>query len=298
MIKALFKDEMGTHHNALTRLVTSLSCASVLTLLALNSAYALDTNKSASAMAAVNQMANVTPQQALREGARAYYSGEKDKALSPLRYAAENGQAMAAWKLGRMYAEGDGVPEDDLQAFQYFSQVVREYSSDGPKARSAPFVASALVELGRYFLTGIGDSPVKQNTHKAREVFTYAASYFGDADAQYNLGIMYLNDKLPDYDRRLAARWLKLAAVKGHVGAQAKFGELLYFTEELTTARMTGLKWMTLARRQVVGGDNDAWIVSLHEKAFSLASEKERRNSAEWADAWLVKRGHVIASSN
>ncbi|WP_208989831.1 tetratricopeptide repeat protein [Pseudovibrio brasiliensis] len=298
MKKALFKDGMVTHRAAFTRLITSLSCVSVLTFAAVGNVYALDSNKSADAMAAVNQMANVTPQQALKEGARAYYSGEKDKALSPLRYAAENGQAMAAWKLGRMYAQGDGVPEDDLQAFQYFSQVVREYSSDGPNARSAPFVASALVELGRYFLTGIGDTPVKQNTYKAREVFTYAASYFGDADAQYNLGLMYLDDKLPDHDRRLAARWLKLAAVKGHVGAQAKFGELLYFTEELTTARITGLKWMTLARRQIVGGANDTWIVTLHEKAFSLASEKERRKSAEWADEWLVKRGHVVASSN
>ncbi|KZL17588.1 Sel1 repeat protein [Pseudovibrio axinellae] len=296
MKKALFKDGLIAHHTAWTRLATNLGCASVLSFCVVASAQALEGNKNA--IDAINQMANVTPQQALKDGARAYYSGEKGKALSPLRYAAENGQAMAAWKLGRMYAEGDGVPEDDLQAFQYFSQVVREYSSDGPKARSAPFVASALVELGRYFLAGISDSPVKKNSHKAREVFTYAASYFGDADAQYNLGLMYLDKNVPDHDRRLAARWLKLAAVKGHVGAQAKFGELLYFTQELATARMTGLKWMTLARRQVVGGDKESWIVSLHEKAFSLASEQERRKSAKWANEWLNKRSHMVASTN
>ncbi len=296
MIKTQHIKRMGIRRAAFTHFLVCLGCVSIAALSVTGSAQALDTHNGA--MAAVNQMASVSPQQALRDGARAYYSGEKDKALSPLRYAAENGQAMAAWKLGRMYAQGDGVPEDDLQAFRYFSQVVREFSSDGPNARSAPFVASALVELGRYFLTGISDSPVTQNSYKAREVFTYAASYFGDADAQYNLGLMYLNDKLPDYDRRLAARWLKLAAVKGHVGAQAKFGELLYFSEELTTARMTGLKWMTLARRQVVGNERDAWIVSLHEKAFALASENERRKSATWADGWLAKRGHEVASTN
>ncbi|SDQ98735.1 tetratricopeptide repeat protein [Pseudovibrio sp. Tun.PSC04-5.I4] len=293
---ALLKDEVAMHRGAFTRLATSLGCASILTLLILGHAHALDTKKSA--MEAVNQMANITPQQALRDGARAYYSGEKDKALSPLRYAAENGQPMAAWKLGRMYAQGDGVPEDDLQAFQYFSQVVREYSSEGPKARSAPFVASALVELGHYFQTGISDTAVKQNPNKAREIFTYAASYFGDADAQYSLGLMYLDSEQPDHDNRLAARWLKLAAVKGHVGAQAKFGELLFFTEELTSARITGLKWMTLARRQIVSGEKDAWIISLHEKAFSLASEQERRKSAEWADEWLNKRSSLVASTN
>ncbi len=297
MKNALFMDGIVAHSGAFTRLIASLGCASVLTFFAVGNAQALDANKGTSAVAAVNQMAKVTPQQALKEGARAYYSGEKDKALSPLRYAAENGQAMAAWKLGRMYSQGDGVPEDDLRAFRYFSQVVREYSADGPEAHSAPFVASALVEIGRYFLTGISDTPVKQNPHKAHEVFTYAASYFGDADAQYNLGLMYLDNRLPDFDRRLAARWLKLAAVKGHVGAQAKFGELLFFTKEMTAARMTGLKWMTLARRQVAGSESNAWIVALHEKAFSLATEKERRKSANWADEWLSKRGLVVASS-
>ncbi len=65
----------------------------------------------------------------------------------------------------------------------------------------------------------------------------------------------------------------------------------------MTAARMTGLKWMTLARRQVAGSESNAWIVALHEKAFSLATEKERRKSANWADEWLSKRGLVVASS-
>src|SRR6516162_9169459 len=44
-------------------------------------------------------------------------------ALTALQYAAEQGQPVAQWKLGRMYADGDGVPRDDLRAFSYFSQV-------------------------------------------------------------------------------------------------------------------------------------------------------------------------------
>jgi TPR repeat protein len=30
---------------------------------------------------------------------------------------------VAQWKLGRMYADGEGVPRDDLRAFNYFSQI-------------------------------------------------------------------------------------------------------------------------------------------------------------------------------
>lgn len=284
------------HKCAVSRVVTSIVSTCVCALVLTGPVWASDTTKSA--VEAINKMANITPQEALREGAKAYYSGEKERALSPLRFAAENGQAMAAWKLGRMYAQGDGVAEDDVEAFRYFSKVVREYSADGPGSSSAPFVASALVELGNYFLTGIDDSRIERNSGRARELFTYAASYFRDADAQYYLGVLYLDKTVPDHDMRLAARWLKLAAVKGHVGAQAKFGELLYFSEELASARMTGLKWMTLARQQVsIGGAHD-WIIALHEKAFALASEQERRNSAQWAENWLSSRQALVSASN
>src|ERR1700741_4763590 len=41
--------------------------------------------------------------------------------LTSLQYAAEGGHPVAQWKLGRMYANGDGVAQDDLRAFEYFS---------------------------------------------------------------------------------------------------------------------------------------------------------------------------------
>ena len=37
--------------------------------------------------------------------------------LTSLQYAAEGGHPVAQWKLGRMYADGDGVVQDDLRAF-------------------------------------------------------------------------------------------------------------------------------------------------------------------------------------
>ncbi len=38
--------------------------------------------------------------------------------LTSLQYAAEGGHPVAQWKLGRMYADGDGVTQDDLRAFE------------------------------------------------------------------------------------------------------------------------------------------------------------------------------------
>ena len=169
---------------------------------------------------------DLTPTEALRAGTRFYYAGEKKRALDSLRFAAEQGHPLAAWKLGRMYSRGDGVKEDDIKAFEYFSQIASNFADDSPSSPRAPFIASAFVELGSYYLTGINDSAIRPNLTRAREIFTYAASYFGDADAQFHLGMLYLDER--DRDTTMAARWLKLAAQKGHLAAQARLGELLF----------------------------------------------------------------------
>jgi len=61
-----------------------------------------------------------SPVDAFRAGTEALRTGEKDRAVSSLQYAAEHGHGFALWQLGRMYAEGDGVKRDDFRAFEYF----------------------------------------------------------------------------------------------------------------------------------------------------------------------------------
>ena len=103
------------------------------------------------------------------------------------------GHAVAQWKLGRMYAEGDGVPQNDLRAFEYFSRIADSHADDSPDLPQARFVANAFVPLGHYYLDGIPKSTVKADPDRAREMYSYAASYFGDADAQYSLARLYLD---------------------------------------------------------------------------------------------------------
>ena len=61
---------------------------------------------------------------------------------------------MAQWKLGRMYADGDGITQDDLKAFEYFSGIAdtmpkttrtrrRRASSPTPSSRSATIISTA-----------------------------------------------------------------------------------------------------------------------------------------------------------
>ena len=117
--------------------------------------------------------------------------------LTSLQYAAEGGHPIAQWRLGRMYANGDGVTQDDLRAFEYFSRIANAHAEDSPSAPQAAIVANAFVALGRYYLNGIPNSKVKPDTERAREMFSYAASYFGNADAQYDLARLYLKTPTP-----------------------------------------------------------------------------------------------------
>src|SRR6266700_5465271 len=112
-----------------------------------------------------------SPVEAFRSGAQALRAGEKSKAVDALQYAAEQGHPGAQWKLGRMYAEGDGVTRDDLRAFGYFSRIANAHADDNPDAPQARFVANAFVALGQYYLLGIPDSPVKQDPARALGVF-------------------------------------------------------------------------------------------------------------------------------
>lgn len=49
-------------------------------------------------------------------------------------------------------------------------------------------------------------------------MFSYAASYFGNADAQYDLARLYLKSSTASRDDfRYGARWLGLAAQKGSI---------------------------------------------------------------------------------
>jgi hypothetical protein len=230
----------------------------------------------------------LTRDEAFRSGAQALRAGEKDKAVSSLQYAAEQGHALAQWKLGRMYAEGDGVPQNDLRAFEYFSRIANGYAEDNPGTAQARFVANAFVALGHYYLDGIPDTAIKANPVRAREMFSYAASYFADPDAQYYLARLYLDGRGAPRDPLRAARWLSLAAHKGQHQAQAELGRMLFKGEHLQRQAARGLMWLTLARESATA--DEKWIHELYDSAFKQATDDERAMAVSYLERWVRGR--------
>jgi TPR repeat protein len=183
--------------------------------------------------------ADTPPAEAFRFGLDSYRSGDKQTAAEALNFAAERGNAGAQWKLGRMYAEGDGVERDDYRAFELFNEVAAAHADDeaGRADPSAPYVSDAFVQLGTYFKSGIPDSGIKPDPSRARGYFAHAAVYFGDSDAQLNLARMYYNGEGGVRDLNQAAKWAKLSADKGNSSAQAL---LVAISLDLTRAYLDG----------------------------------------------------------
>jgi uncharacterized protein len=209
--------------------------------------------------------------------------------LTSLQYAAEGGHPIAQWKLGRMYADGDGVTQDDLRAFEYFSRIANAHAEDSPSAPQAAIVANAFVALGRYYLNGIPNSKVKPDTERAREMFSYAASYFGNADAQYDLARLYL--RTPDASRddfRYGARWLVLSAQKGQHQAQALLGQMLFNGDRLPRQAARGLMWLTLARDSAT--PDEVWIKESYNRAIAKASDDDRAMALQMLEHWVQGR--------
>jgi uncharacterized protein len=212
-----------------------------------------------------------------------------DKSLTALEYAADGGHPIAQWKLGRMYADGDGVTKSDLRAFKYFSSIANAHAEDSPSAPQATIVANAFVELGRYYLNGIPNSDVKADAERAREMFSYAASYFGNADAQYDLARLYLkNAGTSRDDFRYGARWLGLAAQKGQHQAQATLGQMLFNGDQLPAQRARGLMWLTLARDSAT--PDEAWITESYNRAINKASDDDRAMALQMLEQWVRGR--------
>jgi len=211
-----------------------------------------------------------------------------DTSLTSLQYAAEGGHPVAQWKLGRMYADGNGVIQDDLRAFEYFSRIANAHAEDNPSSPQAAIVANAFVALGRYYLDGIPNSKITADAERAREMFSYAASYFGNADAQYDLARLYLKGIGAPRDSKYGARWLGLAAQKGQHQAQAMLGQMLFKGDQLPRQPARGLMWLTLARDSAT--PDETWIKDSYNKAIAKASDDDRAMALQMLEHWVQGR--------
>jgi TPR repeat protein len=206
--------------------------------------------------------------------------------LAALEAAATAGDPMAQWQLGLMYETGEGVVQDKAKAFGYFAQIADQHADTAPKGIEADIVAHSFVKMGEYYQDGVPEAGIPQDEDYATKLILHAASYFGDADAQFKVGELYLDEAELGDNPIQSARWLSLAARKGHAGAQAKLGNILFNGDgDVVANPVEGLMWLTVASRRAVGTTDASWIDELLTAAMSIASPEQRKQAVEQADS-------------
>jgi TPR repeat protein len=228
-----------------------------------------------------------TPLEAFRSGTQALRQGKTEQGLTELEYAAEQGVPGAIWKLGRIYADGDGVKMNKARAYDYFRRLTTMHGDDSAGTPNARYLANAFVTLGLYHLDGIPGT-LKADANVAREMFRYAAAYYADPEAQYYLGRLYLLGKGPSKDAIQAARWLRLSANKGDHRAQALLGGMLFKGEEVSRQAALGLFWLIVAKD--AAGPDETWITEMYTSALAQASDSERATARKYLEDWLKNR--------
>lgn len=211
--------------------------------------------------------------------------------IAALEDAALAGQPMALFQLGLMYESGEGVDKDPVKAFGYFSQIADEHADTAPKGVEADIVAQSFLKIGEYYRQGLPEAGIQKNEAYSNKLIMHAASYFGDADAQYKVGELYLDDAELGDNPLQSARWLNLAARKGHAGAQAKLGSMLFNGQGIEADPIEGLMWLTVASRRAAGTADDGWIHDLLTNAMSVATPEERKQAVELADSLGTRFG-------
>lgn len=123
----------------------------------------------------------------------------KWKNIAELKQFAAKGDVQACFELGDRYLEGDGVPQDPMQAIPLFEQAAKGG------------VTNAWFKLGKIYHDGLG---VPADYVRALDYFTRAARA-NVTEAQHNLGAMLVSARGVKRDYIEGLAWLIVATKSG-----------------------------------------------------------------------------------
>lgn len=146
---------------------------------------------------------------------------------------AEQGDAKAQFKLGRMYASGDGVSQDDAESVKWLLRAAEKGN------------AMAQVALGGAYRFGRG---VTQDFAEGARWSRKAAEQ-GNPDGQFQLGYAYSTGQGVPLDYVQAHKWLNLAAAKGNTDAAQYRGQVAgsMTPEQIAEAEKLKREWKPTA---------------------------------------------------
>ena len=172
----------------------------------------------------------VTPAWAdFKSGEKAYQRGDYTAALREWQPLAKQGQAVAQYHIGLLYANGQGVSKDDAEARQWYEKAAVQGH------------ANAQVNLGSLYDYGRGGL---QDFKMAARWYLRAANQ-GNNLAQQKLGLLYERGDGVQKDHVQAYMWYKLGAADGGTIAVMRRDELAVrmTSDQLVEAKKLAREW-------------------------------------------------------
>ncbi len=178
-------------------------------------------------------------------------AAQAESPLVALILAAEKGSATAQYHLAEMYAQGDGVRKDPVEALKWTRMAAEQAH------------AAAQYRLARCYAEGIG---VMKDVATAAQWYRKAAEQ-GYAKAQDMLGYCYDNGQGVVKNKPEALQWYRKAAEQGCVRSQNTLGYCYEFGQGVPMNCTVALQWYRKAAEQ-----KDAYataaIARLQKKGF------------------------------
>ena len=182
--------------------------------------------------------------------------GQDPDPIAEIRRLAEQGDAEAQYSLGYRYATGIGVPQDRAEAARWLRLAADQGHTQAEDflGRMPPMGSQratdnvAETELPATLPPATGQSPRSGNPFRVPSLRTDAEQ--GDADAQFNLGVMYDIGQGVLQDDAEAVRWYRLAAEQGDATAQYNLGNMYANGEGVLKDAAEAVRWYRLAAEQ------------------------------------------------
>ena len=206
--------------------------------------------------------------------------------LTELRQQAEQGIAEAQHYLGIRYETGDGVPENDAEAFKWYLLAAEQG------------YAESQATLGAWYSLGMS---VPENDAEAFKWYLLAAEQ-GVARAQSSLGGMYADGEGVPENGAEAVKWYSLAAEQGDVGAQSALITLYISGEVVPEDLVLAYAWANILATQWVAqvesvGDPNEDVLNQMRNQLSEAALQTKAFLRERMTADQITQAQEMSST-
>ena len=144
----------------------------------------------------------------LDDALKALEAGSNPKAVEMLTKLANEGNALAQFRLGDLYYHGHSVAEDENMAIYWW------------KKSAASGNAEAMYQIAHAYLFGGTAAKSVADPDREAAIWYFQAASAGHVEAAYTLGLLFLAGKGVVEDRDEAIRWFRIASNKGHAEAR------------------------------------------------------------------------------